>query len=109
VLLLAACGSSTVARPTHEQLVAAQNRHSDTIRRLIPATQGIGIDAQNAELVIIVNATGAAAEAVRARDAELERLTGVPVQIRAIDGVDQVGPALLDETKNEAARESNGR
>lgn len=106
----ASCGeasSSTdgtpAVRPTQGELLAALNRHSTEIRRRIPATQGIGIDTQNAELVLVVNATGAAAEAVRARDAELERLTGVPIQIRAMSSVHQEGPAPVEETNNEAA------
>jgi len=39
-------------------------------------------------LVVNVNATGAAATAVLSREAELETLTGVPVRVRALDGVD---------------------
>jgi hypothetical protein len=79
----------TGAKSTHEQIRTALNQHEKTIRSLLPATQGIGIDPKTGELVVVVNAPGAAAATAVARDAELETLTGVPVRIRATDGVDQ--------------------
>jgi streptogrisin C len=78
----------TGAKSTHEQLLAALNQHDKAIRTLLPATQGIGIDPRTGELVVVVNAPGVAAAAAFAREAELETLTGVPVRVRAIDGVD---------------------
>ena len=79
----------TGAQSTLRELRAALRQHQAAIRSLIPATQGIGISTRTGELVVIVNATGAAASTALTRDAELETLTGVPVRIRAIDGVDR--------------------
>jgi streptogrisin C len=78
----------TGAKSTHTQLVGALEQHSKAIRTLLPNTQGIGIDPRTGELVVVVNAPGPAAAAAEAKDGELETLTGVPVRIRAIDGVD---------------------
>jgi hypothetical protein len=97
-------GPPSAARPTRAELAGAIERHSAEIRRRIPETQGLGVDTSSAELVVVVNATGAAAAAVRARDAELERLTGVPIQIRAMAGVDRVGPEWVGETRPAADR-----
>ncbi len=78
----------TGARSTIAQLRDAITKNAKAIRGLIPATQGIGISSSTGELVVSVNAVGAAATTVLARKAELETLTGVPVRIRAIEGVD---------------------
>jgi streptogrisin C len=78
----------TGARSTLKQLRAALHQHGAAIRSLLPNAQGIGISSRTGELVVNVNATGAAATTVLARDAELETLTGVPVRIRALDGKD---------------------
>jgi len=76
------------ARSTIQQLRAALKQHGQAIRSLLPNAQGIGISTRTGELVVNVNATGAAATAVLSREAELETLTGVPVRVRALDGVD---------------------
>ena len=76
------------ARSTLQQLRAALKQHQAAIRGLLPDAQGIGISTKTGELVVNVNATGVAAAAALARDAELETLTGVPVRIRAVDGAD---------------------
>jgi hypothetical protein len=79
----------TGAKSTHAQLLAALERHDKAIRSLLPGAQGMGIDSRTGELVVIVNAVGAVAvTAALAKDAELETLTGVPIRVRAIDGVD---------------------
>jgi len=76
----------TGALATEAQLLSALKQHQATIRSLLPATQGIAIDPKTGELVVIVNAAGAAATAAVGRDAELETLTGVPVRVRALAG-----------------------
>jgi len=79
----------TGAQATHRQLLAALRQHQAAIRSLLPLTQGIGIDSRSGELVVAVNATGAAVATLLSRDTELETLTGVPVRIQAFDGVDR--------------------
>jgi hypothetical protein len=79
----------TGAQSTLAQLRAASDRHHASIKTLIPQMQGIGIDTRTGELVVVVNAVGAAAAAILTREAELEALTGVPIRIRAIDGVER--------------------
>jgi hypothetical protein len=76
----------TGARSTIQQLRAALKQHEAAIRTLLPTTQGLGISTKSGELVVIVNAAGAAAATALARDAELETLTGVPVRIRTMAG-----------------------
>jgi len=78
----------TGARSTIQQLRAATKQHHAAILALLPNTQGIGISTKTGEVVVNVNATGAAATAALAVDAELERLTGVPIRIRAVEGTD---------------------
>jgi len=78
----------TGARSTLQQLRDALKQHQAAIRRLIPATQGIGISTRTGELIVVVNAAGAAATAILTRDAELETLTGVPVRLEVVQGTD---------------------
>lgn len=79
----------TGARSTVEQLRVASKEHAAAIRVLLPNLQGTAISSRTGELVAIVTATGAAATAALAKDAELEALTGVPIRVRAVDGTDQ--------------------
>lgn len=79
----------TGARSTLEQVAAAIEQHKGAIRTLIPAVQGIGADPKTGSMVVFANATGPIAATLTARTAELEALTGVPVIIRAQDGVDR--------------------
>jgi hypothetical protein len=77
------------ARSTIQQLRAALKQHHVAIRTLLPNLQGIGISTKTGELVVNVYATGLAATAALAKDAELETLTGVPIRVRAVDGTDR--------------------
>jgi hypothetical protein len=103
----------TGARSTIQQLRAALKQHQAAMRTLLPGVQGIGISTKTGELVVIVNATGVAATAAMAKDAELETLTGVPIRIRTLDGVDinmdvRGGSRLTDCTSGFVVKNTSG-
>lgn len=74
----------TGATATRDEIVAAMTDHRAGIRALAPRARGMGLDPRTGELVLLIHASDD-------RDglaAELEALTGVPVRVRRLDGVD---------------------
>jgi streptogrisin C len=79
----------TGAKASRDRVVWAITYHQAAIRAALPSPPSMGLDPRTGELVVIVsNAIAAADGGAAAVDAELERLTGVPVQVRVLDRVD---------------------
>ncbi len=95
----------TGAAATREQVVAALAQHHLAIRAMVPREQGMGFDARTGELVVLVRS--ADAELARA-EAEVEALTGVPVRIRVLDGID-ANFAVEGGSRVEGVDPANGR
>jgi hypothetical protein len=76
----------TGAKASRDRVVWAITYHQAAIRAALPSPPSMGLDPRTGELVVIVgNAIAAAEGGAAALDAELEKLTGVPVQIRVIE------------------------
>lgn len=79
----------TGAKATREQVAWAVTYHQAAIRAAQPTPPGMGLDPRTGELVVIVGRASAAksdgADAIQAR---LEKIAGVPVQVRVLDRTD---------------------
>lgn len=76
----------TGARASRDRVVWAITWHQAAIRAAVPGPPSMGLDPRTGELVVIVGALAAAADGGAAEiDAELEKLTGVPVQVRVLE------------------------
>nr|WP_295375250.1 hypothetical protein [uncultured Sphingosinicella sp.] len=95
----------TGAAATREQVVAALTQHHLAIRDIVPREQGMGFDPRTGELVVLVRSAVAESERV---EAEVEALTGVPVRLRVLDGVD-AELALEGGARVEGVDPENGR
>ncbi|MDV3457465.1 hypothetical protein RZN05_10760 [Sphingomonas sp. HF-S4] len=79
----------TGAKASRDRVVWAITYHQAAIRAALPSPPSMGLDPRTGELVVIVgNAIAAADGGARAIDAELEKLTGVPVQVRVLERVE---------------------
>jgi streptogrisin C len=75
----------TGAKASRDRVVWAITYHQAAIRAALPSPPSMGLDPRTGELVVIVgNAIATADGGARAIDAELEKLTGVPVQVRVL-------------------------
>ena len=80
----------TGAKASRDRVVWAITYHQAAIRAALPSPPSMGLDPRTGELVVIVGNTIAAADGgVAAIDAELEKLTGVPVQVRVLERTDR--------------------
>lgn len=78
----------TGARATHEQAVAAMQRHLIDIRSDLPGSRGAGYDQRTGQVVLLVtpaDATRLGVDAIRAR---AEQVSGVPVSV-AVNDLDE--------------------
>lgn len=76
----------TGAKASRDRVVWAITYHQAAIRAAMASPPSMGLDPRTGELVVIVGKAVAAAEGgTAALDAELEKLTGVPVQIRVLE------------------------
>ncbi|HEX8301487.1 hypothetical protein [Sphingomonas sp.] len=79
----------TGAKATRDRVVWAITYHQAAIRAALPGAPAMGLDPRTGELVVIVgNAIAAADGGAAAVDAKLEKLTGVPVQVRILERTD---------------------
>ncbi|WP_199560146.1 chymotrypsin family serine protease [Sphingomonas psychrotolerans] len=79
----------TGARSSRDRVVWAITYHQAAIRAALPSPPSMGLDPRTGELVVIVgNAIAAADGGAAALDARLEKLTGVPVQVRVLERTD---------------------
>ena len=74
----------TGAEATRDRIVAAMTDHRAAIRDVVPKARGMGLDSRTGELVVLVHAS----DHRDSMEPELEALTGVPVRMRILDGVD---------------------
>ncbi len=77
----------TGAGATRRALADAIVLHRASIRAAVPNSQGMGVDLRTGELVVLVQSAYDREEEAEIAD-QLSELTGVPVRIRAQDGVD---------------------
>ena len=84
----------TGAKASRERVVWALTNHQAAIRAAVQSNPSMGVDPRTGELVVIAGSTAVAkAGGAAALDAQLTQLTGVPVQVRALDQVDRnLGP-----------------
>lgn len=76
----------TGAKASRDRVVWAITYHQAAIRAALPSPPSMGLDPRTGELVVIVgNAIAAAEGGAAALDAQLEKMTGVPVQIRVLE------------------------
>jgi hypothetical protein len=75
----------TGARVTAQQVIAAMYRHRDAIRDIV-AHDGMGHDPRTGALVVMADTADLGGQTPRAVAARIERVTGVPVRIRILDG-----------------------
>lgn len=79
----------TGAKASRDRVVWAITYHQAAIRAALPSPPSMGLDPRTGELVVIIGSAAAAADGgAAAIDAKLERLTGVPVQIRVLERTD---------------------
>lgn len=78
----------TGAKATRERMVWAMTWGQPRLHAAFPEKPAMGLDPRSGELVLIIRTAVANARGVEAIDAEAERLTGVPVQVRAMDRTD---------------------
>jgi streptogrisin C len=79
----------TGAKATRDRVVWAITYHQADIRAALPGAPSMGLDPRTGELVVIVGSAIAAADGgAAAVDAKLEKLTGVPVQVRILERTD---------------------
>jgi streptogrisin C len=79
----------TGAKATRDRVVWAITYHQAAIRAALSSPPSMGLDPRTGELVVIVGTANAAADGgAAALDAKLEKLTGVPVQVRVLDRTD---------------------
>jgi hypothetical protein len=79
----------TGAKASRDRVVWAITYHQAAIRAALPSPPSMGLDPRTGELVVIVgNAVAAADGGAAAVDAKLEKLTGVPVQVRVLERTD---------------------
>ena len=80
----------TGAKASRERVVWAITYHQAAIRASLPSPPSMGLDPRTGELVVIVgNAISRADGGPAAIDAKLEKLTGVPVQVRVLERVER--------------------
>ena len=84
----------TGAKANRDRVVWALTHHQAAIRAALNSYPAMGVDPRTGELVVIAgNAAVEKAGGAAALDARLTQLTGVPVQVRALDQVDRnLGP-----------------
>lgn len=84
----------TGAKASRERVVWALTNHQAAIRAAVQSNPSMGVDPRTGELVVIAGSAAVAkAGGAAALDARLTELTGVPVQVRALDQVDRnLGP-----------------
>jgi hypothetical protein len=94
------------ASATVDELVAAYERNYAAIKQLLPTLQGLGTDERTGDIMLLVQATGSAAETVRGKKDELFKLLGHPVRIevteRGLRDVDVRGGSKTGEAANPA-------
>jgi streptogrisin C len=73
------------ASATVDEMVAAYERNFDAIKQLLPTLQGVGTDERTGEIMLLVQATGGAADTVRGKKDELFKLLGHPVRIEVTE------------------------
>ncbi|TGX40876.1 hypothetical protein E5A74_14770 [Sphingomonas naasensis] len=79
----------TGAKASRDRVVWAITYHQAAIRAALPSPPSMGLDPRTGELVVIIgNAIAAADGGAAAIDAELEKLAGVPVQVRVLERTD---------------------
>lgn len=71
------------AEATRAQVLAAIDRHRAAIAGAVPGTRGMGHDPRTGELVVMQRLSSAV-RPVEVVEAELRRLTGVPVRVRRL-------------------------
>jgi hypothetical protein len=80
----------TGAKASRDRVVWALTNHQAAIRSAARSYPSMGVDPRTGELVVIAgSAPVAAAGGAAALAATLEKLTGVPVQVRVLDRVDR--------------------
>ncbi|UZK65881.1 hypothetical protein [Sphingomonas sp. M1-B02] len=80
----------TGAKANRDRVIWAMTYHQAAIRAALPGAPSMGLDPRTGELVVIVgNAIAAADGGATAIDARLEKLTGVPVQVRLLERTDR--------------------
>lgn len=77
----------TGAAVTRDRVIWAMTYHQAAIRAALRTPPGIGLDPRTGEMVVIVGSADVP-NGVGALDARLERIAGVPVQVRVLDHVD---------------------
>jgi hypothetical protein len=84
----------TGAMASRDRVLWALTNHQAAIRAALQSNPSMGIDPRTGELVVIAGSTAVTkAGGAAALDVRLTRLTGVPVQVRALDHVDRnLGP-----------------
>lgn len=84
----------TGAKASRDRVVWALTHHQAAIRAALGSYPAMGVDPRTGELVVIAgNAAVEKAGGAAMLDARLTQLTGVPVQVRALDHVDRnLGP-----------------
>ena len=78
----------TGARATRQQVIAAMWRHQGELAQALPDARGAGLDQRTGDLVLLLGAAAAARYDLVATQQQAEALTGVPVQLRLVDGPD---------------------
>jgi hypothetical protein len=82
----------TGAPATLDALVASLRANQAAVAKLYPNLAGIGTDESTSEIVLFVNAPGAdAANAARAKFAEVQKLLGQPARLEITDAYPTVG------------------
>ncbi len=80
----------TGAKASRDRVVWAITYHQAAIRAALSSPPAMGLDPRSGELVLILgNAIAAADGGAAAIDARLEKLTGVPVQVRILERTDR--------------------
>lgn len=74
----------TGAQVTRLQVLAAIDRHRDAIVLAVPGARGIGHDPRNGAMIVMQRASASRRPAAEV-EAELVRLTGVPVRLRRLE------------------------
>ena len=77
----------TGAKVTRDRVIWAMTYHQGAIRAALRTPPGMGLDPRTGELVVIIGSADAP-EGVAALDMRLERIAGVPVQVRVLNHVD---------------------
>jgi streptogrisin C len=84
----------TGAPATRDQLLAALTQHQAAIRAMLPRPPGLAVDPRTGTLALVVSTADAANYAPGELESEISALTGVPVSLRLIDGVETDSGAI---------------